>query len=295
MLGTLLKGRYRVVRKIGGGGEGEIFLARDLELRRDVVIKFQNPRGFESTMTFIDRGKSIEQEYCLLEIMKSLPGIPKVFDKGELGRNSSKYLVMERVRGITVAEWISEHHPVPIKAAVSAIAQICEILGGLHAEDYIHRDVTPNNTMIQMDGRIRLLDVGISVRTGELNTNYGGSPRYAAPEQFDPEAVLTPHLDVFAVGMLFFEMVASDLPYSGEERPLETATAPFPKDFAIEMPDCVRSFALAMVAIAPHERPNVFEVSDYLRHMLPVPNSPASPKATRPDPTAPYRLRLSLP
>jgi serine/threonine protein kinase len=295
LLGTLLKGRYRVVRKIGGGGEGEIFLARDLELRRDVVIKFQNPRAFESTRTFIDRGKSIEREYDLLKTMKSLPGIPKVFDKGELGRNSSKYLVMERVLGITVAEWISRHHPVPLQAAVPAIAQICKILGGLHAEDYVHRDVTPDNIMIQMDGRIRLLDVGISVRTGELNINYGGSPKYAAPEQFDPEAILTPQLDVFAVGMLFFQMIASDLPYSGEERPLETTTAPFPMDFMIEIPDCIRSLALAMVAISPHDRPNVFEVSDYLRHMLPVLNSPASPKATRPDPTAPYRLGLPLP
>ncbi|WP_446038699.1 serine/threonine protein kinase [Streptomyces sp. SID1121] len=293
--GVLLGNRYQVLRKLGEGGEGEIYIARDMELRRNVAIKVQKPRAFDSTQSYASFGKLIKQEYDRLEFIKSIRGIPQVLNNGEFGRNNSQYLVMELVDGVTFTHWISEHHPVPAEAAVSAIGQLCEILIRLHTAGYVHRDVTPNNTMVQPDGRVRLLDVGISVSPGTLNTDGGGSPEYAAPEQFDLTAKLTPQADVFAVGALLFKMLAPQLPYGGEEHPIRGNAEPFPLGLAVEMPDSLLSLALAMVSLDPGERPSAAEVLDDLQSLLPVFGSPASPKATCPDPTAPYRLGLSLP
>ncbi|MFI1584890.1 serine/threonine-protein kinase [Embleya sp. NPDC055664] len=283
-------------RKIGEGAEGEIFVAWDEGFKRDVAIKFQRAQTFESPETYVDDGRLIEQEYDRLGVVLDVPGIPRVFDKGSFGISNRRFLVMELIDGVTVASWISAHQPVPAAAALSAIGQLCEILGGLHAKEYVHRDVTPNNTMLQPDGRVRLLDVGISVMAGELNAYPGGSPGYAAPEQYDRTVALTPQADVFALGVLLFEMVAARLPYSGLERPLDDRASAFPKDFRAEMPETLRSLGLAMVSVDPRERPNgVAEVLRLLQPMLPAAGSPASPKATRPDPTAPYRLGLAVP
>lgn len=95
---------------------------------------------------------------------------------------------------------------------------------------------------------------------------------------------------------MLFAMLGPELPYSSLEGPPDATTPAFPKGIRAEMPEPLRSLALAMVSVDPRERPDgVAEVLGYLRPMLPEPGSPASPKATRPDPTAPYRLGLSVP
>lgn len=294
--GTLLDGRYRVLRPLGHGGEGEIFVARDEHLRKDVAVKSQFRRTFESTADYSYFGKHLERELERLRFMSNVRGIPEVLGDGRYGWSERRYIVMELIEGITVASWINEHHPVPAVAAMSVVAQLCEILNGVHAERYVHRDVTPNNVMMQPDGRVRLLDVGISVPIGEENADPRGTPGYAAPEQYDPTSVLTPRADVFSLGAMLFAMTVSELPYSGRESPPDGTTPAFPNDFRAQMPEGLRSLALTMVSVDPYERPSgVAEVLGYLRPMLPKSGSPASPKATRPDPTAPYRLGLSGP
>jgi serine/threonine protein kinase len=297
LTGTLLKGRYRVLRKLGEGGEAEIFVAWDERLRRNVAVKFQFPRTFESTETYVYNGQRIEREHERLANVLDVRGIPRVLDQGHLdGGRGRRYLVMELVAGVTVKSWIAAHQPVPTAPAVAVLAQLCETLADLHAKGYVHRDVTPNNTMVQPNGRVWLLDVGISVKAGELNDPPGGSPGYAAPEQYDRAAVLTPQVDVFALGAMLFAMIVSELPYSGLGVPLDDMAAAFPKDFRAEMLEELRSLGLAMVSVDPRERPNgMGEVLRYLQPMLPALGSPAAPKATRPDPTAYYRLGLSAP
>ncbi|MFD7904622.1 serine/threonine-protein kinase [Kitasatospora sp. NPDC059747] len=289
----LLNARYRVVRKLGEGGEGEIFVARDIEIGRDVAIKLQPARTFESLATYADYGRYIDQEYRRMWDVLEVRGIPRIFDRGTFGRSDRQFLVMELVEGVTVAEWIADHEPVSALDAVSVIGQLCEILGRLHSKGYVHRDVTPNNTMIQYDGCVRLLDVGISVRAGGLNTAPGGSPGYAAPEQYDREAELTPQVDVFALGALLFRMVTGQLPYHPVEYPFDGTERAFPAGLRAVMPDALRSLGLAMVSLNPLERPRgVDELYGYLRPMLPELGSAASSKVTKPDPTAYYRRGL---
>ncbi|QLE74414.1 serine/threonine protein kinase [Streptomyces rectiverticillatus] len=294
--GTLLDGRYRVLQRLGRGGQADIFVARDEHRRQNVAIKSQFPRTFESTTEYASLAFPLEEELDRLKFMATVPGIPKVLGHGHYGRSGCRYIVMELIEGSTVSSWIRDHEPVQSAEAVSVIGQLCEILTRLHAKGYVHRDVTPNNTMVQPDGRVRLLDVGISVTAGEVNTYPGGSPGYAAPEQYDRSASLTPQVDVFALGAMLFAMTVSELPYTSLEHPLDHAAPAFPEDFSAEMHEPLRTLGLAMVSIDPRERPNgVAEVLRSVRPMLPVLGAPASPKASRPDPTTPYRLGFSVP
>lgn len=293
--GTFLDGRYRVLRKLGHGGEGELFVARDELDRCEVAVKAQFPRTFESTKTYASAAFALEDELERLTFMRHVPGIPEVLGDGYYGRHRGRYIVMELVQGDTIASWISDHHPVPAAAAVSVVAQLCDILHGVHKEGYVHRDVSAKNAMMQPNGKVRLLDVGISGPIGEINSDPRGTPGYAPPEQYDNKALLTPQVDVFSLGTILFAMVGAELPYSGLESPPDATTPAFPNGFRAHMSDTLQSLALAMVSIDPGERPDLAALRNYLRPMLPTPRCPASPKATRPDPTTPYRLGLSLP
>lgn len=291
--GTLLDGRYRVVRKIGQGGEGDVYIARDEHFRCDVAVKAQFPRSFESTQTYSSGAAVIEDEHERLTFMSHLPGIPRVMGGGRYGLNKRRYIVMELIDGVTVDSWIAEHHPVSAIAAVSIVAQLCNILDGVHSEKYVHRDVCPRNAMLRPDGRVCLLDVGISGRVEEGNSEYRGTPYYAPPEQYDRESVLSPQVDVFSLGVMLFAMVGTAMPYGDLEGPPAAATPPFPKGLSSEMPQALLTLALSMVAFEPRDRPDgVAEVLRTLAPMLPKPGAGPPPKVTRPDPTMPFRFGL---
>ncbi|WP_430477906.1 serine/threonine protein kinase [Streptomyces sp. P11-1] len=293
--GTLLDGRYRVKRKFGNGGEGDIFIAQDEQHHREVVIKAQFPRSFESTSAYLSAGLPLRNELERLSFMSHLPGIPKVLGDGYYGRNSGRYIAMDLIEGVTIRDWIAAHHPVPAITAASAIAQLCTILEGVHREKYVHRDVCPKNAMLRTDGRAYLLDVGISGRAGEVNSDLRGTPPYAPPEQYDSQALMSPQVDVFSLGVMIFAMTSSELPYCHIEGPPDTTDAPFPNGLPPGASRDLLSLGLSMVAVDPRDRPNgVAEVLRALEKMLPKLGSSASPKAARPDPTTPYRLGAAL-
>ncbi|MFD7111784.1 serine/threonine protein kinase [Streptomyces microflavus] len=293
--GTLLDGRYRVQRKLGNGGEGDIFIAQDEQHHREVAIKAQFPRSFESTATYLSAALPLQRELERLSFMNHLPGIPNVLGDGHYGRNNGRYIVMDLIEGVTILDWIAAHHPVPTVSAVSAIAQLCTILEGVHSQKYVHRDVCPKNAMLRTDGRAYLLDVGISGRAGEVNFDPRGTPPYAPPEQYDSEALMSPQVDVFSLGVMIFAMTSSELPYGHIEGPPDTTDAPFPNGLPPGASQDLLSLGLSMVAVDPRDRPNgVADVLRALEKMLPKLRSSAPSKAARPDPTTPYRLGAAL-
>ncbi|WP_194292654.1 serine/threonine protein kinase [Streptomyces katsurahamanus] len=295
ILGTLLDDRYRVLRKIGQGGEGDVYIARDEQLGCDVAIKAQFPRSFESSQTYFSAASAIEGELERLTFMSHLPGIPRVLGDGRYGLNKGRYIVMELIDGVTVESWIAEHHPVSAVAALSVVAQLCNILDGVHSEKYVHRDVCPRNAMLRTDGRACLLDVGISGKVHEVNPDYRGTPYYAPPEQYNRESRLSPQVDVFSLGVMLFAMVGTDVPYGDLEGPPDDATPPFPKGLSSEMPEGILTLALSMVSFEPRGRPDgVAEVLRILGRMLPKLGEDRPPKATQPDSTMPFRLGLPL-
>ncbi|WP_405939918.1 serine/threonine protein kinase [Streptomyces sp. NBC_00726] len=289
--GTLLNNRFRILRELGQGGEGELFVARDEYDCRDVAVKAQFRRFGQSLTEYAEDAGPIDEELERLRYMDAVPGIPRVLDEGwHSGWGKRRYIVMELIDGFTLRYWMGRHQPVPATHAACVVAQLCEILTLVH-ERYVHRDVTPNNVMIQPDGRIRLLDVGNSTDFSTPNYDPRGTPNYAAPEQYVQGSESTAKSDVFALGVLLFEMITSQLPYSHVDGPPSEAEPAFPNGLEVPMPERLRSLGLAMVAVEPRERPGVSEIRDYLECCVPKPGSDRGPKAVRPDPSACFRLR----
>ncbi len=288
--GTLLNNRFRVLRELGKGGEGELFVARDEYDRRDVAVKAQFRRFGQSLTEYSGEAEPLEEELARLVFMESVPGIPRVLGDGSHdGWGKRRYIVMELIDGATLRSWMGRHQPVLATDAACVVAQLCETLALVH-ERYVHRDVTPNNVMIQPDGRIRLLDVGNSTDFSTPNYYPRGTPGYAAPEQYVLGAESTAKSDVFALGVLLFEMMTSTLPYSRVEGPPGETEPAFPNGLDSQMPEELKSLGLAMVAVDPRERPKISDVRGYLATWLPTFGSPRSPKAARPDPSAYFRL-----
>ncbi|MGW4034476.1 serine/threonine-protein kinase [Streptomyces sp. NPDC004838] len=287
---TLLKNRYRILRELGKGGEGELFVARDEYGRKDVAVKMQFCRFGESITEYAEGAEPLDYELARLQFMESVPGVPRVLDEGwHSGWGERRYIVMELIDGSTLRSWMIRHQPVLATDAACVVAQLCDTLALVH-ERYVHRDVTPNNVMMQPDGLIRLLDVGNSTDLSTPNYDPRGTPGYAAPEQYVQDSESTAKTDVFALGALLFEMMTSKLPYSRVEGPACETESAFPNGLDAHMPEELKSFGLAMVAVDPRERPKVSEVRSYLGPWLPPFGSPRSPKAARPDPSAYFRL-----
>ncbi|MFE3498542.1 serine/threonine-protein kinase [Kitasatospora sp. NPDC059146] len=288
--GTLLNNRYRILRELGQGGEGELFVARDEYDRRDVAVKAQFRRFGQSLTEYAELAEPLGDELDRLRFMESVPGIPRVLDDGwHSGWGERRYIVMELIDGSTLRSWMGRHQPVLATDAACVVAQLCDTLALVHAH-YVHRDVTPNNAMIQPDGRIRLLDVGNSTDYGTRNYDPRGTPKYAAPEQYVLNSEPTAKSDVFALGALLFEMMTSELPYGSVDGPPRGTEPAFPNGLDAHMPEKLRSLGLAMVAVDPRERPSVSEVRGYLRPWLPAFDSSRGPKAPRPDPSTYFRL-----
>ena len=185
--GTLLHGRYRVVKQLGSGGFGAVYQAQDTNLHdRTVAIKQIRLRGLtveearEATASF--RG-----EVQLLASLKH-PGLPTIFEEFEGG--GSHYLVMEFIEGETLEEYVARTGgKLALSTVLPMALQLCDILAYLHTRHppVIFRDLKPANVMRTDEGQLYLIDFGIArhFKPGQLKDTIAfGSPGYAAPEQY---------------------------------------------------------------------------------------------------------------
>ncbi|MET9698203.1 serine/threonine-protein kinase [Streptomyces sp. NPDC006529] len=292
MRGVVIGDRFKVLEQVGegGSGQGEVYRAVELTTGRDVAVKVQLPRLFEDSSEYKDNGEDMEREGKRSGLLAG-DGIPEVFWKGSHG---SRYcIVMEYLEGPTLAEALAQCRPVKVPTAAAVVAQLCRILGRVHGEKLVHRDIKPTNVMIVGEsGRVHLLDLGWAARAGCVPERTGGTGGWMAPEQFDPRAVVTPAFDIFALGCLLLHMTVLTLPYgsTASSRPQEGAPV-LPADRLAALPSELKDLVLAMVAWAPGDRPaSAQEVFRSLAPLVPVPGSQAPGRALKPDPTAYYRL-----
>ncbi|MCC6876860.1 MAG: serine/threonine protein kinase [Sandaracinaceae bacterium] len=224
-------GPYRIVRKIAVGGMAEIYLARQrgIEgLERTVVIKQIVPRyaqDEEFVTMFLDEAR--------LMAALSHPNIAQVFDLGRA--EGSYYLVVEHVRGPTLGRLLgaARERPartLPVREALGIALSIAEALHYVHGRKdelgrplgIVHRDLNPSNVMVSYDGAVKLIDFGIAkaasrvyeTRAGVIKGTYG----YSAPEQLTGGQV-DRRADVFALGILLYEMIAGEHPYDVSDEP----------------------------------------------------------------------------
>ncbi len=210
--GTLLKGRYRVGRLLGEGGMAVVFQGRDLERNREVAIKAIRPQFATDALARERFAREARAATALAH-----PNIIDVFDVGE--ENGALFLVMELVNGTSLKSIIASEAPFHPDDVAELLVQIGAALDYAHHRGYIHRDIKPGNILIDRVGRAKVVDFGIakSLADSDLTETGGayGSIAYIAPEQAQG-LMATPASDVYATGVVAFEMLTGRLPFSSD-------------------------------------------------------------------------------
>lgn len=203
-------GAYRLLRPIGAGGAGEVWLAerRDGAVEQQVAIKYLRHARARAIESF-------ERERRLLARLAH-PGIARFLDAGR-DEHGRPYLVMDYVDGVPVTEHC-DRHALDLRARLALFVQVCDAVDHAHRQLVVHRDIKPANVLVDADGRPRLLDFGVArLIDASLPMETTLAPAmtlaYAAPEQLrgDPASTAT---DVFSLGLLLFRLLAGELPPS---------------------------------------------------------------------------------
>lgn len=204
MDGKIIGGRYEILRQIGAGGSARVYLARDLVLKRDVALKILHEEGALDP-SFVKRFQREAQSAARL----NHTNIVSVYDWGKV--DGTYYMVMEAVDGRNLKEDIARRGPLPEAEALSITEQVASALAVAHDKGVIHRDIKPQNILLDEGGRVKVADFGIARATGMTQltaTNVvAGTANYISPEQARGQAV-DERSDIYSLGVLLWELLA---------------------------------------------------------------------------------------
>ncbi len=202
---------YKIIEKIGAGGMGEVFLAEDTKLERKVALKFLPP-SFTNDPDFRSRFEHEAKASAALDH----PNIVTVYELGE--HDGRMYIAMQYIDGEALDKKI-ELGTLNITKALDVAEQLCAGLGAAHDAEIVHRDIKPANIIVTDDGVVKILDFGLAKsHRATTETKVGstlGTVHYDSPEQSRGEQV-DRRSDLFAVGVLLYEIITGKLPFSGE-------------------------------------------------------------------------------
>jgi serine/threonine protein kinase/tetratricopeptide (TPR) repeat protein len=210
-MGTRLGSRYEIVQMLGEGGMGSVYKARDLELDRFVALKVIRPE-FALHEEVLRRFK---QELILARKITH-KNVIRIFDLGEV--DGVKFITMEYIEGQDLGSLAKEK--LNAEKSADIIYQVCTALDAAHSEGVVHRDLKPQNIMVDKSGRVIVMDFGIArtMEHGAGMTNTGaliGTPDYMSPEQVMGEHV-DARSDLFALGIILFQLLVGQLPYKAD-------------------------------------------------------------------------------
>ena len=209
-VGTLLAGRYEIKEVIGAGGMGVVYRARDRELDEQIAIKTLKPEAMETDTSLVERFK---QEIRLARRITHR-NVVRTHDLGEA--NGSYFITMEYVEGRTLKDIIRRVGKLPVKAVITVGRQLCRALEVAHEQGVIHRDIKPQNLVVDRGGFVKVMDFGIARLAGarpaaakQLTATGSaiGTPHYMAPEQLLGEEV-DARCDIYAAGAVLYECVS---------------------------------------------------------------------------------------
>ncbi|MER6604821.1 serine/threonine-protein kinase [Streptomyces sp. NPDC000927] len=286
-----VENRYEVLEAVGEGGQGDLFLGRDRRSGERVALKLQKARNLGPESIFHSAGRNLLEEGSRMTMLTGIQAIPEILATGT--HRGRRCLVMEFVEGRQLQHVLLAARPVRHPEVIaSVIGQLCEILREVHDRNLVHCDLKPENVIVQPDGRLRLIDMGLAITAGDRTEFERGTLGWASPEQSDKcESGLTRRADIFGLGCILLEMTVMRLPYGGLEERAQPGSPVLPADRLAKLPPEFASLALRMVRWNAEERPaDVREVFDQLRPYLPRLGSRRPSKRLRPDPTEYYRM-----
>lgn len=255
LIGRSINGRYKILELIGGGGMSNVYLAHDMILDRDIAIKilrydFSNEEELRRRF----------QREALSTTSLAHPHIVNIFDVGEEG--SLHYLVMEYVPGKTLKEYIIDNSPVAPEQAVKIMKQLASALAHAHQNQIVHRDIKPQNILMDAEGNVKISDFGIAMAlsaTSYTQTNSVlGTVHYLSPEQARG-GTANKKSDIYSLGIVMFELLTGKLPFSGESavsialKHLQTET-PSLREIVPSMPQSLENVVLKATAKNPQHR-----------------------------------------
>jgi tetratricopeptide (TPR) repeat protein/predicted Ser/Thr protein kinase/TolB-like protein len=253
--GHVLGGRYEILGLLGEGGMGAVYKARDREVDREVALKVIRPE----LTGHPDIVRRFKQELILARQVTH-KNVVRIFDLGEA--EGAKFISMEYIEGRDLRSLLAERGKFAPEEAVGIIEQVCRALDAAHAEGVIHRDLKPQNIMVDKHGRVAVMDFGIA-RSREVRglTQTGallGTPEYMSPEQAKGEEIDS-RSDLFSLGIIFYELLAGKSPYAATtqaasllRRIQERAIPPAKLDPAI--PKFVNDVVVRCLEIDPQRR-----------------------------------------
>jgi serine/threonine protein kinase/Tfp pilus assembly protein PilF len=253
--GTVIGDRYEILQLLGQGGMGAVYKARDKELDRIVALKLIRPE-FAKNPEILRRFK----QELILARQVTHRNVIRIFDLGQA--DGVKFITMDFVEGQDLRHLLLEKGKFSPEQAARIMLQICRALEAAHSEGVIHRDLKPQNIMLDAKDRVYVMDFGIArsaylpgmTQTGALL----GTPEYMSPEQARGEK-LTEQSDIFSLGVIFYELLTGKSPYHSEvplatlwKRMHEKATPPIVVDPSI--PQVLNDIVVKALEIEPEKR-----------------------------------------
>ena len=263
----LLGSQYRVVRKVGQGAAGEVFQAIDTILDRPVAVKFLNKEyAAESTN---------EERWREARLIGQLnhPNIAQIYHIGE--EEGLRFIVMEWVEGLSLTEAWREK---TFQQRLAIYLQVLDAIAAAHRRGIVHRDIKPSNILVNSDSQAKVLDFGIAVDTQLLESvsdgYYRGTPAFSAPEQITPPVKISTATDVFALGVLLYQLLTETLPFPQTDpkelfQAIKTEYPELPSAIQEKVPIALQNICLKALEKNPHRRyANARDLSDDISRYL---------------------------
>jgi eukaryotic-like serine/threonine-protein kinase len=207
-------GRYRIVKELGRGSMGIVYLGKDPTIHRFVALKTMRLDENDEP----DHKDVKERFYREAESTGRLshPNIVTIYDAGQ--ENEVGYIAMEVVEGITLKDWCRKDTLLPLERVSEVVTAVAEALDYAHRQNIVHRDIKPTNIMVTKDNTIKVMDFGIARMTSSTKTQTSsifGTPSYMSPEQLNG-ATVDGRSDIFSLGVVLFELLTGRKPFEAE-------------------------------------------------------------------------------
>ena len=276
-VGALLENRYRVLRRIAHGGTAAVYEGLDERLDRPVALKIMHPH-FADDPRFVTRAEREAKAAARLHD----PHVVAVLDQGRTD-DGVLYLVLEFVDGPTLREVVAREAPMDPHRALELLVPVLRGLARAHRTGLVHRDVKPENVLLTADGQVKVADFGLTraVDDHTTSTTVLGTVGYAAPELVG-DGPVDQRSDVYAVGIMAYEMLTGYRPYTGTA--LQVATAhvsrdvPAPSGIAAGVPPALDELVLRATSRDASRRPadaaELLDLALAVRRSLPAPADP---------------------
>ncbi len=300
LIGQTIDG-YQIEEVIGRGGMGTVYRAVDVALDKTVALKIISPHLAEDE-TFLKRFRAEAKALARLDA----PGVVRVLTLRETERGV--FIVMEYVEGETLSTIVRRHAPISWTRALPLFRQILQAVHHAHASGVLHRDLKPSNILVTDDGQVKVTDFGLAkIQTSDANltTTFetAGTIYYMSPEQIKGLRHVDERSDLFALGMIGYEVLTGRLPVdkTGSNYAIQHAIVeeplPPPTDFVEDLPEALADWLMTMLAKDPSDRfQGATEALAALRDLVPTSDASADrpPAFSPPEPISSSTQQVAI-